>query len=100
MPDRLWEEHLKAGFPDASRGREVSGIDLVMLDADAAGCLQTFFAKGTALSIGHAAMLGRCYHDLAIVRGQLHGEEHRYFQRLERVAGEVLAQLSAVGFEA
>jgi hypothetical protein len=35
----MWKEHREAVFPSVSRGRDVDGIDLVMLDADIAGCV-------------------------------------------------------------
>ncbi|MGW1985025.1 hypothetical protein ACWCPJ_21660 [Streptomyces collinus] len=35
---RLWQEHRAAEFPACLRGAEFEGIDMVMLDADTAGC--------------------------------------------------------------
>ena len=77
----------------------MGAIDLVMLDADTTGCIQTFYTAGGALTIGHVAILGRCYHDLAEVLPHLNPDERRYFHRLERIAGDVLTQLSHQGFE-
>ncbi|MEU9918867.1 hypothetical protein [Streptomyces sp. NPDC051001] len=37
---RLWEEHLRAPFPDGFRGVDFDGVDLVLLDADVAGLVQ------------------------------------------------------------
>jgi hypothetical protein len=100
MDDRLWHQHLQATFPASCRGRDIHGIDLTTLDADTAGCLKTYFALGRALTIGHVAILGRCYHDLGIVQPQLTGDASTYFHRLEQVAGAVLDSLSTAGFEA
>ncbi len=36
---RLWEEHMRAPFPPHMRGREIEGEDMVLLDADIAGCV-------------------------------------------------------------
>ncbi|MEW2418396.1 hypothetical protein AB0953_32590 [Streptomyces sp. NPDC046866] len=36
---RMWEEHLRAPFPPHMRGREIEGEDMVLLDADIAGCV-------------------------------------------------------------
>lgn len=36
---RLWEEHMRAPFPPRMRGREIEGEDMVLLDADIAGCI-------------------------------------------------------------
>jgi hypothetical protein len=42
---RLWEEHLRTPFPPHMRGREFEHenrvFDMVMLDADIAGCLSS-----------------------------------------------------------
>ena len=35
---RLWDEHRSALFPPTDRGRELTGVDLVLLDANIAGC--------------------------------------------------------------
>ena len=37
--EELWKEHQSAPFPEAYAGKDVSGIDFVMLDADVAGCV-------------------------------------------------------------
>ncbi|MFD8755688.1 hypothetical protein ACFV0O_32640 [Kitasatospora sp. NPDC059577] len=38
---RLWEEHMRAPFPPHIRGREIEGEDMVLLDADIAGCVSS-----------------------------------------------------------
>ncbi|MEV2211564.1 hypothetical protein AB0H86_08865 [Streptomyces sp. NPDC050997] len=38
---RLWEEHMRAPFPPHMRGREIEGEDMVLLDADIAGCVSS-----------------------------------------------------------
>jgi hypothetical protein len=87
--EQLWHEHVAAPFPKASRGREVAGYDLVLLDSDTAGCLCTIVSRGT-LDTWRLAVLGLCYHGLCLVGAQLHGEERSYFSRLEDLAGMVL----------
>ena len=100
MADRLWQLHLQTTFPAACRGKDIEGIDLATLDADAVACLKTYFVTGRALTTGHVAMLGRCYHDLGLVQRQLKGDAREYFHRLEQVSGKVLETLSSAGFEA
>ncbi|WP_223183387.1 MULTISPECIES: hypothetical protein [unclassified Streptomyces] len=39
---QLWKEHARAPFPPRLRGREIEGEDMVMLDADIAGCVSSF----------------------------------------------------------
>jgi hypothetical protein len=43
---RLWADHLAAPFPDAFRdGREFADVDMVLLDANIAGCISTAMKK-------------------------------------------------------
>ena len=39
---QLWDEHCRAPFPDRLRGMEIAGVDMVLLDADIAGCVTTW----------------------------------------------------------
>jgi len=86
----LWEEHRQAGFPGACRGVEIEGTDLVLLDSTAAGCVQTFLARGGELDLGGVATLALCYRELAVVARALQGEARGYFARLESLARLVL----------
>ncbi|WP_424210601.1 hypothetical protein ACN20G_00055 [Streptomyces sp. BI20] len=36
---RMWEEHVRAPFPPHMRGLEIDGENMVLLDADIAGCV-------------------------------------------------------------
>ena len=42
----LWKEHLAAPFPKGLQAKDVKGIDLVSLDADIAGCVDSFVEQG------------------------------------------------------
>ena len=99
MDDKLWQQHLAATFPASCRGSDIDGIDLVMADADTAGCLQTYFTDHK-LAPTHIAILGRCYHDLGIVQRRLSGDAQTHFQRLEVLAGMALESLSAARADA
>jgi hypothetical protein len=39
---RLWREHLASPFPDRLRGVEPGGVDVLMADANIAGCVVTW----------------------------------------------------------
>lgn len=39
---RLWDAHLRADFPPYLRGAELLGIDMVLLDAEVAGCVSSW----------------------------------------------------------
>ncbi|CAG0928199.1 hypothetical protein TFLX_00795 [Thermoflexales bacterium] len=86
----LWQEHSAAMFPKEYGGKEIDGVDLVLLDADTSGCIQTLVSNGGQLDIWRTAILGLCYRDLAVVTTSLHGEAREYFTRLETLAGVAL----------
>ena len=89
----LWREHRAARFPSGYQGEEVAGFDLILLDADSAGCVSAFLSRGGRLDPALLAVLGLCYHHLAIVAAQLRDEAQQYFGRLEELAGLVLAEV-------
>ena len=42
---QLFQEHQEAHFPSGYRGNEIDGIDLVMLDADTYGLIDSYYTK-------------------------------------------------------
>lgn len=50
---RLYEEHGRAEFPARLRDSKLAGVDLVLLDADIAGCITTWLSAAVG-SIQHA----------------------------------------------
>ena len=87
--EELWQEHLAAAFPEGLRAKDVNGIDLVLLDANIAGCVSTFVERGK-LNNYQSAMLGLSYRDASFVIPILNEEGVAYFWRLERLAELVL----------
>lgn len=85
----LWQEHLKAPFPKKLRGKDINGIDFVVLDADIAGCVSTFLERGN-LSVYQTAILGLSYQQASFIIPVLNKEGAAYFWRLERLAELVL----------
>lgn len=88
--EELWQEHLRAPFPAGCRGRDIEGIDFVMLDADVAGCVSTFLTRQGSLDLWRTATLGMCYRDATYVLPRMPAEARPYFERLERLASLVL----------
>ena len=88
--EALWQEHLASAFPKGCGGKEIDGVDLVLLDADTSGCIQTLVNNDGQLDIWRTAILGLCYRDLAVVTASLRGEAREYFTRLETLAGLTL----------
>ena len=85
----LWTEHMNAPFPKGFRAKDVSGIDFVMLDADVAGCIDTFIERGN-LNLYQTAILGLSYRNLSYVIPIINDEGREYFWRLERLAELIL----------
>jgi len=87
--EQLWREHELAAFPQGYRGKDINGIDLVMLDADVAGCVDTFLSRGN-LNLFQTAILGLCYRNLSYLLPTLNEEGKAYYRRLELLAELVL----------
>ncbi len=92
--NNLWFEHQKAAFPSECCGEECDGIDLVMLDADIAGCVTTFLKRKHTLDPCRLAVLGICYRDACYVASRLDPDAANYYQRLELLAKLVLEHVS------
>ncbi|MFD4240543.1 hypothetical protein ACFWP3_02880 [Streptomyces sp. NPDC058525] len=82
---RLWEDHLRALFPDGFRGVDFDGVDLVLLDADVAGLVLTELKGG--LDDSGIAYLWRCIANLDKIV-PLINEEYcaSYFTKLRTMA--------------
>lgn len=91
--EALWQKHLVARFPANCRERSVAGVDLTQLDADIAGCVETFLARRRRLDPWRLGILGICYRHAHCVTSRLARPEKTYFVRLERLAGTVLAEV-------
>ena len=87
--DDLWRQHLAEAFPVGLAGHEIDGIDLVLLDADIAGCISTFVDTRN-LNLFQTAVLGLSYKDVASIVLESDGNVRTYFSRLEKLAGLVL----------
>lgn len=83
---RLWNEHQQAEFPHRLREQEVAGVDMVMLDADVAGCIGTWASVGQ-LDQPHREGLEQCLTDLNRVLPLLNDQsEKAYYERLRELA--------------
>lgn len=85
-----WQTHLATPFPGPLRGVEVDGIDLVSLDADASGYIQTYLAGRRPLDARYRDGLERCRRDLSAVAGILSGDGAGYYERLLNIVERVL----------
>jgi hypothetical protein len=89
----LWQEHVAAQFPADLYAKSLNEIDFVMLDANIAGCVDTYVERGR-LNTYQLAMLGLSYRDATFVLPILNEEASAYFWRLERLAELVLKQIA------
>jgi hypothetical protein len=92
--EELWRQHEAAPFPPECRGEEISGIDLVMLDADTAGCISTFLGCAGRLDSQRRTILSQCRSELEAAVQTLEGESANYFRRLSEIAQLVLEATS------
>ncbi|TWV33678.1 hypothetical protein FRZ03_29930 [Streptomyces misionensis] len=80
---RLLRKHRDAGFPADLRGVEFDDIDMVMLDADTAGCASTWLTNGGVLDPERRRVLRACVEDLDRVIPRISDRSgRRYYQRL------------------
>jgi hypothetical protein len=87
VASQLWAEHLRAPFPARPPGELIVGVDLVMLDADVAGCVQTWMGNNFRLDEPNRGWLARCLSDLDRVLPVMDDPAERdYFERLRRLA--------------
>jgi hypothetical protein len=88
---QLWEEHRRATFPARLRGEEIAGVDMVMVDADVAGCVDTWLSGSGPLDAGRLSVLRDLVRDLDGVVALLEDEhERQYYERLRDLARLVL----------
>ncbi|WP_344641272.1 hypothetical protein [Kitasatospora cystarginea] len=82
---QLWGVHMKAEFPAHLRGREVEGEDLVLLDADVAGCVSSCLSS--VLDERRRRTLLKCIEVLEKVLPSISDEDGtRYYERLHEMA--------------
>jgi len=73
-------------FPARLRGEELAGVDMVMLDADLAGCVVTWRANHGLLDEGRQQLLARLLLDVDQVVPLLQDDgERAYYERLGRL---------------
>lgn len=86
----LWQTHKKGRMPRACEGQEAAGIDLLILDADAAACVSDFMAGSGAMDDERWALLRECAEKFEQVIPALTGEAKEYFGRFAGLVARVL----------
>lgn len=81
----LWDEHRSAPFPPSDRGRDLGGVDLVLLDANVAGCVSSVLVG--PLDVRRRKILEFSIGQLDVLLPLLTEEDSMlYFRRLHRLA--------------
>ncbi|MER5895795.1 hypothetical protein [Streptomyces sp. NPDC001876] len=82
-----WQEYVHAPFPAGLAGAERAGIDLVLLDADIAGCVSTWRSNDGSLDAERRKILHNRITDLEQVLPLLSATDNPpYWQLLHRLA--------------
>jgi hypothetical protein len=83
--EELWRRHAKEAFPARLTSVDVLGIEMVTLDADIAGCVNTWLHNGGTLDDRRWNVLTARKRKLSRVLPELTGEEATYFRRLDEM---------------
>jgi hypothetical protein len=89
----LFERLYKKPFPSEG-GKEVLGVDLVLIDSDTMGLATCFLGSKGHLTTDQINMLNWCYADLNKIVPQLDKLERQYFASLRQLAKEILETTS------
>ena len=88
---RLWRAHVRREFPGRLRGEEIEGIDLVLLDAQVAGCVSTWLGSRGPLDPVRLQVLRDSVGECTVVLGALdHETQFAYFTGVRQMAEMVL----------
>jgi len=87
---KLYSEHTKTMFPNNLKGIEVLNIDLVLLDANIAGCVSSYLQNGGHLDSQRVEILKRLCVDVNSVLKEIPSGEREYFVKLKRLGDLVI----------
>jgi len=91
----LQQNHADHAFPPRLRGEVIDGVDMVLLDADIAGCVQVWLDSSANLDAARIGILRTCREEVERVLTILTDPvEREYYTVLRDLANAVLqAQL-------
>ncbi len=90
---KLWKLQLKDTFPHESAGIEIDGLDLVLCDTYAAGCIETYVLRKGRLDDERVKYLVGCQEVLSKAVETLKDDSVVYFDRLLKIVNEILVDL-------
>lgn len=89
----LWQEYSSAVLPKGYSDKKVNEINLALLDAETAGCIQMYVNQGGELDRERVKILRKCVVDLNTIVLLLNSEELTYFDRLRNLANLVFQEV-------
>ena len=89
----LWKTYSSTAYPQGYSGKKINQINLALLDAEIAGCIQMYVHQSGELDHPHVKSLRKCLVDLNTILLLLNSEELTYFDRLKKLANLVLQEV-------
>jgi hypothetical protein len=89
---RLWRAHVQAPFPPRQRGAEIAGVEMILLDADIAGCVCVWLDRSGQLDARRRSVIASCLDKLNLVLPLLVDQEADYYRRLRDLAALVCGE--------
>ena len=91
----LWLEHSQARFPHGYGGKDVNGVCVTYLDANASGCIDSYMKKNTKdISIEHYLILEKSKIAIASILKNIDQDALDYFNRLHSICSLIVAEAS------
>ena len=89
----LFDRLYKLPFP-SERGKEVLGVNLIIIDSNTMGLATCFLGSNGQLTTDQIKMLNTCYTDLNKIIAQVDKHEKEYYATLRQLAKEMLESTS------
>jgi hypothetical protein len=90
---KLWQQYSSAALPKGYSEKKINGIDLSLLDAEIAGCIQMYMYNREELDPQRVQILREHLIDLNNIVLLLDHEELIYFNRLSELANLIIQEL-------
>lgn len=88
-----FHEFRQESFPEGIAGKEIHGIDLVMLDADTTGLINKYIGYNYMLMKKDFDLLKKLSTELKTVTKELEGKPRTYFSTLWNLTGRVITEI-------
>lgn len=88
-----YEAFLESPYPEELRGREIFGIELILLDSDSAGLIDKFIRNQGQLTQTDIKILKKCFTELKAIVKELNGNNKTYFGLLLNIVQQTVDYL-------